>query len=600
MKMRAYCNRITGIVLLITMCITLSGCSLFTDANEDSTTDGNFHSKTITAYLYDDDKTKVNALFRDGLNLPYINMEDYFSNIFKGEYSTRKSGRTYIIDGPKGSAVFDPDNDTVTFERYEDFISDELIIIDKADTVATEEYVVAGTSEQKPYTFNFGKYGIDIYSDGRYVYMPVSSANLLTETTYRGALYRDEDIYFTETYDPVSWIDMSDLLDNDDIDPAISDLNYKELCFLMDNLYGHPSKGYLANEINANGFDNTLKNHDDDTRLLKDLLTSDDMLEYYYGLKILGLYTEDGGHSCPSIGLDTAIMEYDDSFVAMEYKNINKQLKDKKTILPVTLNQGVTLYNTLSQSYWYRDKTKYKNLGTIIGKARESAFSKYNKVRSWNGGDIILTSSNDTVAFSFNGFSPNVFEPMMWSLDYAKQNNVKNFVIDLTCNGGGQLSTLVWILNILTDQKTTPAISALTDNKLSIQALVDKNLDGEYNDLDNDSYRGNLRLAVLTSSVSYSCGNILPTLLKDNKIPVIGETSGGGTADLIFHLGPMGLPIMVSGPNTFTNNNYESIDEGATPDYVLVRENASSIADYLPLYDIDTIRKDMDEYYSRR
>ncbi len=600
MKTRIYSNRITGIVLLITMCLILNGCSLFADTSADNTTDVNFHSKTLTAYLYDEDKTTVKVLFRDDLKIPYINMEDYFSNIFKGKYSTRKARNTYVIDGPNGSAVFDPDNDTVTFERYEDFISDELIIIDKADTVATDSYVVAGTSDQKPYTFNFGQYDIDIYSDGRYVYMPISSANLLTETTYRGALYSEDDIYFTETYDPVSWIDMSELLESDDIDPSVSSLNYKELCFLMDNLYGHPSKGYLANEIRTNGFDNTLKNHDDDTRLLKDLLNSDDMMEYYYGLKILGIYIEDGGHSCPSIGLDSAILEYDDSLVTEEYKDINKQLADKKTILPVSLNQGVTLYNTLSQSNWYRDKTKYKNLNRITDKARESAFTKYNKVKSWNGGNINLMSSNDTVIFSFDGFSPNVFEPMMWSLDYAKRNNIKNFVIDLTCNGGGTLSSLVWILNILTEQKTAPAISALTGDKLSIQALVDKNLDGEYNESDNNSYHGNLRLAVLTSPVSYSCGNILPTLLKDNKIPVLGETSGGGTADLIFHLGPMGLPIMVSGPNTFTNNNYESIDEGVTPDYVLVRENASSVADYLPLYDINTIRKDMDEYYSRR
>ena len=600
MRIRMYEKKIISIVLIITICLTLTGCSLFSDTDTDSTTDEKFHLKTLTAYLYDDDETKVKTVFCDDLNLPYINMEDYFSCIFTGDYSTRKSGSNYIIDGPKGSAVFDPDKDTVTFERYEDFISDELTEIDSADTVATESYAVAGTSEQTPYTFNFGQYGIDIYTDGRYVYMPVSAANLLTETTYRGALYSDGDIYFTETSNPLSWIDMSELLESADIDPAISSLNYKELCFLMDNLYGHPSKGYLANEINANGFDNTLKNHDDDTRLLKVLLNSDNMLEYYYGLKILDLYTEDGGHSCPSIGLDNAITEYENSLVTEKYKDLNKQLEDKKTILPVSLNQGVTLYNTLSSSYWYRDKTKNKSLITIIGKTRESAFNKYKKVKSWNGGRINLISSDDTVVFSFDGFSPNVFEPMIWSLDYAKQNNIKNFVIDLTCNGGGLLSTLVWILSILTDQKTAPAVSALTGNKLSIQALVDKNLDGKYNELDDNNYRGNLRIAVLTSPVSYSCGNILPTLLKDNKIPVLGAQSGGGTADLIFHLGPMGVPIMISGPNTFTNNNYESIDEGVTPDFVLVRENATSVSDYMPLYDINTIRKDMNEYYSRK
>ena len=597
MKGKAIANRIICAFLIISLTISLTSCTLLPGRKAES----GYTSYYLKAYLYNGEITTLDVLFIDGLNIPYINMQDYFENIFDSDFTTTASkGGVITVTGSNGSAVFNADNNTVTFDRYEDFIACPLKNVDKNDTIATKDYVVAGTSEQAPYTFDFGKYNIDIIEEEGKVYMPISSANLLVETTYEGALYYDGDIYFTETYSPYTWINQEKLLDDTAMDASLIELNYNELCFMMDNIYGRPEKCYFSEAIARDGFDKALETYDDTTRTIRELLKSNNVLEYYYGLRLLELYLEDGGHSSPASGYTGLMQEYDDSNVSKEYAKLNKEHDKGKIINNATIANAMNLYDSTKNKDWYKQRTKYISLYPIIATARHQALNQYSKQKSWDEGNITLYSNNDTLILSFDQFSPDVFEPMMWTLNYANGHNIKNLVIDVTHNGGGSLSTLVWLINVLTSQKTAPGTSALTGNKLSIQALVDKNLDEEYDDTwDNDNYIGNLKLAILTSGISYSCANILPTVLHDNKIPVLGERSNGGTCDLIFHLNPYGVPIQVSGQNTFTNNNYERIDDGVPLDYTLIRENASSVSDYLPLYDINTISKDMNEYYSR-
>ena len=586
------------------MCLTLNACTLFESGEDNLNGDGSgFESKRVNAYLYNDfDRTSMTVLFRDGFNLPYINMEDYFSGIFEGDFTTTADGNNkYTITGPCGSVTFDSEKDTATFDRYLDFITADYVYPEEVDEVATSSYKVAGAGEQTPYTFNFGAYNIDVHAEGGAVFMPISSANLLVETTYRGALYYDGDIYFTDTYAPASWIDMSEMMDNTSIDKTLTQHNYNELCFLMDNIYGRPSRCIIAGEIGTQGFDKALISHDDNTAYARDLLQSDNMLEYCYGLEILGLYLEDGGHSSPASGFNTVMDIYDDSKVTEKYEQLEKDFSNKKTITDITLNQAITRKNEVIKSNWHKTITKYQSVNSIVDKARDTAFNSYNQVKTWgkNSNAIKLITSGDTAIFSFDHFAPDVFKPLLWSLDYAKNQKLNNFVLDITHNEGGDLSSLVWMTSVLTNQGTLPGKLALNNDKLSIQAFADKKLDGKYNDKDNAVNYSNLRIAVLTSELSYSCANIMPAVFKNNGVPIIGQKSRGGGCDLIFHLGPYGIPVQVSGPNTFTDTKYNEIDAGVTPDAVIIDENVYSINDYMKLYDINTIRQAINKHYAR-
>ena len=72
------------------------------------------------------------------------------------------------------------------------------------------------------------------------------------------------------------------------------------------------------------------------------------------------------------------------------------------------------------------------------------------------------------------------------------------------------------------------AVITTTGNLHEEYAQVDLNLDGVFDDRDKDVVY-DFNFAVLTTKTSFSCGNLMPVMCKDNGICVLGETSGGGS-----------------------------------------------------------------------
>ena len=103
--------------------------------------------------------------------------------------------------------------------------------------------------------------------------------------------------------------------------------------------------------------------------------------------------------------------------------------------------------------------------------------------------------------------------------------------------------------------------------------------------------------AVLTTKCSFSCGNLLPVIAKDNHIPVIGKTSGGGSCMLTKFYMPGSHYYAMSGPEKFISNDGTDADLGAEPDYDLTTEDADGLTDYTTLYDIEQISAKVHEYY---
>ena len=68
---------------------------------------------------------------------------------------------------------------------------------------------------------------------------------------------------------------------------------------------------------------------------------------------------------------------------------------------------------------------------------------KYELVKSWDeGSGSRFYRVGDTGVFVFDSFLNEVVYAFKWSLDYAKENGIKNFVIDVSCNKGGLSSVL--------------------------------------------------------------------------------------------------------------------------------------------------------------
>ena len=192
------------------------------------------------------------------------------------------------------------------------------------------------------------------------------------------------------------------------------------------------------------------------------------------------------------------------------------------------------------------------------------------------------------------------------ALDFAKENGIKRFVLDISCNSGGSSDVVMYMIAMMTnkDKNSNTAsmrlLQTLTGNISDDRYELDLDLDGEINDQDKDVYY-DFEYAVLTSHFSFSCGNLLPTLAKDNGIAVIGEKSGGGACMLLINFTPELMPFTISGYEKMITAKNEDADYGITPDYELTKEVTDeddfTSTDYSGMYDIAAYSSMIDEFY---
>lgn len=98
----------------------------------------------------------------------------------------------------------------------------------------------------------------------------------------------------------------------------------------------------------------------------------------------------------------------------------------------------------------------------------------------------------------------------------------------------------------------------------------------------------NFNYGVLTSNLSFSCGNLFPSLMKDMGYPIIGEKSGGGACAVQQFVTPEGLQYQLSSARArLTNDKWENIDGGIEPDYIIDLSGAAP--DFSALYDVAAI-----------
>ena len=113
--------------------------------------------------------------------------------------------------------------------------------------------------------------------------------------------------------------------------------------------------------------------------------------------------------------------------------------------------------------------------------------------------------------------------------ELEKHSEIKNVVIDLTCNGGGMAILLPYLSACWSDDPTF----RLYDNCLQVvkefHYEVDFNRNGTFGD-EGDTYKGKYEFFVLVSEFSFSCGNGLPTMAYSDGVTLIGAPHAGGGA----------------------------------------------------------------------
>ena len=554
--------------------------------------------KDLTAHIYNmDDTETLSCLFKSSMpDMAFISTVDFLKNIFVDEPTEEKNADgTYTITNPKGTMVIDPQKDTLHFDYFEDFISAKVNVEGtEMDVPYLKEYAPVNEGEKNGLDLDLSPYKIDIIEYDGKTYFPVSSIGLLVSETYNTAVYNEDNIYFVHCADIVMgncYYTNKMVYDTLKRSKALVELTYNDLCFAVDKLYGRPAQAEIASVIAEKGFDKALDEYNDDTRRAKELLLSENMVDYILGTAYLGKVFSDGGHT------------------ALYYPAVL-----------AFLTPGTALYDELNRLFdeeGFRDANAVKYVmssltssqkATNMSEFRSGKYKDYDLVKSWDDKSASkLYVAGDTAVFAFDSFVNEAVYHFKWSLDYAKEKGIKRFVIDLSCNSGGNAAVVMYFMAMITnkdkDSYTTSyrKLQTLTGNIVRTDQDMDLNLDGEINDLDKSVYY-DFEYAFITSKISYSCGNLLPCLAKEAGFPIFGERSGGGACSLFIAYTPETFFYTLSSYNKFITKDNKDVDNGAELDFDLTKrvtdDAGNESIDYSGLYDLEDISRKIDALYN--
>ena len=548
-----------------------------------------FNTSTMMAHLYNmDDSKTVECLFYSDLpSIPYMNILDYIDCVYVDHFAlTEKGGGIYELESPSNEVMtIDTGSDRLHFNKFEDFFDGSLR--GKEEKKPRAPYLKNNTTEYvgnvNGYDLDLGSYGIDITEESGKVCFPLTTLCDIFSLTYHCVQYSDGELYFYEIMEPEYYTAPS-AVEKLDRAPDLARFSYNELCFVMDKMYGKPSKSRLPSLMGDLRFDEFLSG--EEYSQIKELLLSENLVEYFSGLSMLDNIAYDGGHTAFSLFYAAEAGESPDSEFTAEFSRMISSPENKAE---EAAQQNI--------ARMYLDSDTRSRLSTL----RDESVSKLKKIKEWTDDDEQVTrlyTVGDTAVFVFDQFKDEMVEPFKWSLDYAKEHKLKNFLIDLTTNSGGETSVAEYMMTMMTNFDCAIEYTSVYGNVLSVKSDIDRNLDDVIDENDDISY--DLNFAVLTSRFSFSCANLLPVLAKDSGIAIIGEKSGGGTCMLIASAYADFVGYSISGPLKMTHNSGMDVDSGAAVDYELVNTTDTDEDNLKKLYDFKTIENDINDFYAEK
>ncbi len=147
---------------------------------------------------------------------------------------------------------------------------------------------------------------------------------------------------------------------------------------------------------------------------------------------------------------------------------------------------------------------------------------------------------------------------------------VENVVLDLSCNTGGVVDAAVYTLSWFLGEASLSLQDTFTGASSVLRYRADVDLDHRF---DEGDALADKNLFCLISPVSFSCGSLVPSLLKESgRVTLLGRTSGGGSCSVLSASTAWGTSFCISGNQRYAclrNGSLYDVDRGADPDFVL-------------------------------
>ena len=534
--------------------------------------------KNVNVYLNDLNKTtSVNLYFYDKeQQIPYIEMNDFFKirkALFdtgttyetpnKSSYVVYNSESKYTVKlNDRGTATFDVENQTFTIPNlgllqcysYNEAPYDILCMDSSSSSIHYVTHQTNNNGKQKAYVYSgvdisisLKEYNISIYEKGNKAYIPLDLFNnFFLSYTYNNFVYNGDSIYTLNasiTQDTEYLEAYSNSSNNTKKrSQELADFAYNSLMLNLNYQYGlskqHKFKDF-RDEFEAQGWTNDLKSTDEQV-----------YIKALYNV----IYNAFGDAHCSFGKRSTYSSKEDQDTVTESFSNYNMGYVD--------------LYKAYQESLKLRASTTQNNqdYGKCYYEDGDTAYVRFDEFN-------MLAKTPNYYETSITGEETDTFAVISYANSRIKSNsNIKNVVIDLATNSGGEEPALIFALGWLLGDDTRVSLqNPVTHGASTIYYYADVNLDGKY-DVSGDTLEGYNKF-ILTSNSSFSCGNALPCFAKDSeKVKIIGETSGGGSCQVFPIITTDGTILNISGGGVLSyekNSHYTDIDDGATPDFTI-------------------------------
>lgn len=495
--------------------------------------------------FYDMKATSINTYYVDNSSIKYCDVGEFMvalDGLYKTQYFNRSISRmrnvyniyAYANTGNSLetlSATIDWVNDTITISNpmFFNLINSPSSVDFMAHI--NQKDVDSGTVEAK--VFNLKDYGFNIYYKNGKCLAPFSVLNtIFASNVYYNIYYTGEKyvgLYFDlSAYDEESKKTIkTNVLNNQAQTEELREETYNHLRFLLDNFYG------LKEYKNISNFDEILSGYKEDIMSLDPEVNAD----AYYKLFVNyfdELHTRMGAYSF-YLTPENTVDNWDlakTSQARINYKATEEKLK----------NLSKDIYTEAEPTYRIYDETAIIYLPSFTTGSTE---------------DIQKT----------DGYKKDSYEAMLWALKNIEEKNVKNIVLDLSLNGGGNLAALFRVLGFMSnDTIDYVSYNPMFKSKSKIGIDIDINADNDYTDADAYS---NYNWYVLSGLTTFSAANSCTAMAKSLGAKVIGQKSGGGMCSVFPIVLADSTTVEISGPDcqmASINNEDVFIEGGVDAD----------------------------------
>lgn len=515
--------RIISLIMVVITFANLCGCNVSVNMPREKkdvvTTEDVILTETEYPFYFNsiDNESSIKLYFADeGRDVPYIDIETareliermfHESNGDEGvELTSSEDGNTATLTRENASSMnIDTEKDVICFEDYDLFVAPSWsnTVIDTLEHYGTinclqinedRSYSCSGSSVE----IDLGKYGIDLIGKDGNCYVPLQTVSdiALSLPCYVNLIYNKEAVYASEfsLEDNKEFISKSYSVGKGMRSSTLAEFSYGEFCMIMDCLYG------LKDHQGIEDFDKYFSETG-----LKDRLLSED--------------PEESGKALAQF----LHVQLDDlhSFYLNNSYLVGKDFKAYKDF-GSSYHSYMAVYDrfTKARKEAYPDGVPgYEE----IGNTAYVTFDVFEELK--DGADYYkdppTADTKDTVGLLLYAFSQITRDG----------SPIENVVFDLSLNGGGDQTTACFMLSMILGGSSMTVKDTLTGAYVHECFKADANLDGVFDD--KDSLAG-YNLYCIESPISFSCGNLAVSELKNSHIvTMLGQTSGGGTCIVV-------------------------------------------------------------------